>query len=307
MILSVALLIIGFILLFRGSDAFIDAAASSAQKLHIPRLIIGTTLVAMGTSAPEAAISITAALRGSDGISIGNIIGSNITNIFLILGLTAVIGAPLIHKNTRQYELPFVGMITLLLCLIGLWFGAISRGAALLFLVLFVGFIAYTIVMARRGSGDGTEIKDISWGKTVIMIILGLAAIVGGGELITQSATKIATYFGASDRIIGLTLVAFGTSLPELVVSVTAAVKHEYDMAIGNIVGSNIFNILFVLGTAAMIRPMPFEKAFVTDGAIALMAVTMLMMFTAKNAKLGRTGGIIFLCAYAGYLVYLIL
>ena len=306
MILSVFLLIVGFILLFRGSDAFIDAAASSAQKLHIPRLIIGTTLVAMGTSAPEAAISIAAAVRGADGISIGNIIGSNITNIFLILGMTALIGAPIIHKNTRQYELPFVGAITLLLCLVGLWFGEISRVSALLFLVLFLGFIAYTIIMARRGNSDGEEIRNISWGKTVVMIVGGLAAIVIGGELITNSATVIAKYFGASQRVIGLTLVAFGTSLPELVVSVTAAIKHEYDMAIGNIVGSNIFNILFVLGTAAMVRPMPFESAFITDGAIALMAVTMLMIFTAHHAKLSRIGGIIFLCAYAGYLVYLI-
>lgn len=305
-ITSVIFLIVGFVLLFRGSDAFVDAAASSAQKLRIPRIIIGTTLVAMGTSAPEAAISITAALRGADGISIGNIIGSNITNIFLILGLTALIGAPVIHKNTRQYELPFVGAATLLLCLIGLWFGIISRTAALVFLGLFVCFIVYTIIMARRGNPDGQEIKNLSWGKTVIMIILGLAAIVIGGELIINSAKNIAGYFGASDRIIGLTLVALGTSLPELVVSVTAAIKHEYDMAIGNIVGSNIFNILFVLGTAAVIRPIPFEFAFISDGAIALLAVTLLMIFTAKNAKLGRVGGLVFLGAYACYLGYLV-
>lgn len=306
MIWSVTFLIVGFILLFRGSDAFVDAAASTAHRMHIPRLIIGTTLVAMGTSAPEAAISIAAAIRGADGISIGNIIGSNITNVFLILGLTALISAPVIHKNTRQYELPFVGMITLLLCLVGLWFGAISRTSALLFLVLFLGFIGYTIIMARRGHSDGEEIKDISWGKTVIMIIGGLAAIVFGGELITNSATKIATYFGVSQRVIGLTLVAFGTSLPELVVSITAAIKHEYDIAIGNIIGSNIFNILFVLGTAAMVRPIPFQTAFITDGAIALMAIAMLMIFTVQHSKLGRIGGIVFLCSYVAYLVYLI-
>lgn len=306
MVLSIVLLIVGFVLLFRGSDAFVDAAASSAQKLHIPRIIIGTTLVAMGTSAPEAAISITAALRGADGISIGNIIGSNITNIFLILGLTAVIGASIIHKNTRRYELPFVGAITMLLCLIGIWFGAISRMAALVFLLLFAGFIIYTIIMARREHQDGEEIKNISWAKTILMIVFGLAAIVIGGGLIINSATKIATYLGASQRLIGLTLVAFGTSLPELVVSVTAAIKHEYDMAIGNIVGSNIFNILFVLGTAAAIRPIPFDFAFITDGAIALLAVAMLMIFTVKDAKLGRIGGVVFLGAYAGYLAYLI-
>ncbi|MBO4582488.1 MAG: calcium/sodium antiporter [Alphaproteobacteria bacterium] len=305
MLISIILLIVGFVLLVRGADTFVDAAAGVAQRFNIPEIIIGTTLVAIGTSAPEAAISITAALAGSDGVSIGNIIGSNITNIFLILGITAVIAALPIRANTKYYELPFVGMITLLLCLIGLWFSEIARPAAAMFLVLFVGFIIYTIIMARRSNEPAPEYKKIPILETVVMIAAGIAALIIGSNLIVDSATDIATRIGVSERVIGLTLVALGTSLPELVVCVAAALKREYDMAVGNIVGSNIFNILFVLGTTAAIRPLPFESAFLMDGLVALMAVTMLMIFVARNSKLGRVGGILFLIAYVIYVYYL--
>lgn len=306
MIESLILLVVGFVLLVRGADAFVDAAAGVARRFHIPAIIIGTTLVAIGTSAPEAAISIAAALKGSDGVSIGNVIGSNITNIFLILGLAAVIGALPIHKNTKRYELPFVGLITLLLIGFGIWAGSVSRIAAFVFLALFAGFITYTIVMARQSNDAAPEIKNISLPMTILMIIAGVAAIVMGSNLTVDSAMDIATRAGVSDRVIGLTLVALGTSLPELAVCVAAALKHEYDMAVGNIVGSNIFNILFVLGMAAAIHPLPFNPAFIWDGAIAMLAVIMLMIFTARGARLTRIGGIIFLITYAVYVVYLI-
>lgn len=306
MIESIFLLIVGFVLLIRGANAFVDAAASIARRFNIPAIIIGTTLVAIGTSAPEAAISIVAALRGSDGVSIGNVIGSNITNVFLILGLTAVIAAIPIHKNTKKYELPFVGIITLMLAAFGAWFGVISRWMAVVFLMLFIGFIAYTIVMARRSNESQPEIKQIPILWTFVMIIAGIAALVIGSDLTVNSATDIATRLGISERVIGLTLVALGTSLPELVVCVAAALKREYDMAVGNIVGSNIFNILFVLGTAAAIRPMPFSSAFVADAAIAVMAITMLMIFGAKNSRLSRIGGMVFLASYVAYIWYLI-
>ena len=305
MLISIVLLVVGFVLLVRGADTFVDAAAGVAQRFNVPSIIIGTTLVAIGTSAPEAAISITAALAGSDGVSIGNIIGSNITNIFLILGLTAVIGALPIRKNTKYYELPFVGMITLLLCLVGLWFGEIARPAAAMFLVLFIGFIIYTIIMARRSREPTPEYKKIPILETVVMIVAGIAALVIGSNLIVDSATDIAVRIGVSERVIGLTLVALGTSLPELVVCIAAALKREYDMAVGNIVGSNIFNILFVLGATAAIRPLPFESAFLMDGLVALMAITMLMIFVARNSKLGCVGGILFLVAYVFYVYYL--
>lgn len=306
MIESLILLIIGFVLLVRGADAFVDAAAGVARRFHIPAIIIGTTLVAIGTSAPEAAISIAAALKGSDGVSIGNVIGSNITNIFLILGITALIGALPIHKNTKKYELPFVGLITLLLVGFGIWFGSVSRIAAFIFLAMFAGFITYTVIMARRSNEPEPEIKQFSIPMTILMIIVGISAIVLGSNLTVDSAMDIATRMGVSDRVIGLTLVALGTSLPELAVCVAAALKREYDMAVGNIVGSNIFNILFVLGTAAAIHPLPFNPAFIFDGAIAMMAVVMLMMFTARGAKLTRVGGVIFLVAYIAYVIYLI-
>ncbi|MBO4700302.1 MAG: calcium/sodium antiporter [Alphaproteobacteria bacterium] len=306
MIEPLILLIIGFVLLVRGADAFVDAAAGVARRFNIPAIIIGTTLVAIGTSAPEAAISIAAALKGSDGVSIGNVIGSNITNIFLILGITALIGALPIHKNTKKYELPFVGLVTLLLIGFGMWFGSVSRIAAFIFLAMFAGFITYTIIMARRSKEPEPEIRQFSIPMTIVMIVAGITAIVLGGDLIIDSAMDIATRVGVSDRVIGLTLVALGTSLPELAVCVAAALKREYDMAVGNIVGSNIFNILFVLGTAAAIHPLPFNPAFIFDGAIAMLAIIMLMIFTSRGAKLTRTAGIIFLISYAAYIFYLI-
>lgn len=306
MIESLILLIIGFVLLIRGADAFVDAAAGVARRFNIPQIIIGTTLVAIGTSAPEAAISIAAALKESSGVSIGNVIGSNITNIFLILGVTAIIGALPIHPNTKKYELPFVGFVTLILCAFGIWAGAISRVAAAVFLILFAGFITYTIIMARRSNESAPEIKQISIPMTILMIIAGIAAIVIGSNLTVDSAMDIAARAGVPDRVIGLTLVALGTSLPELAVCIAAALKREYDMAVGNIVGSNIFNILFVLGTTAAIRPLPFTPEFIFDGAIAMIAIIALMIFTAHKSRLSRIGGALFLSAYVAYIVYLI-
>lgn len=306
MIESLILLIIGFVLLIRGANAFVDAAAGVARRFHIPAIIIGTTLVAIGTSAPEAAISIVAALKGSDGVSIGNVIGSNITNIFLILGLTAIIGVLPIHQNTKKYELPFVGLITLLLLGFGLWGGTVSRPMAFVFLILFAVFIIYTIIMARRSNEVAPEIKNFSVPMTIIMVIAGVAAIIIGSNLTVDAAMDIATRAGISERVIGLTFVALGTSLPELVVCVVAALRREYDMAVGNIIGSNIFNILFVLGMAAAIHPLPFNPAFILDGAIAMIAVIMLMMFTARGSRLGRVGGIVFLISYAAYVIYLV-
>lgn len=306
MIISWIVLIIGFVLLVRGADAFVDGAVGIAHRFHIPSIVIGTTLVAIGTSAPEAAISISAALKGSDGVSIGNVIGSNITNIFLILGVTAMIGSPTIRKSTKFFELPFVGFITIVMCAMGMWFGAISRISGLVLLGLFVAFLGYMAVIAYKSKHEQEELKIMPLSETVIVVVAGIAALVIGANMITESATDIARYFGVSERVIGLTLIAFGTSLPELVVCIVAALKHEFDMAIGNIVGSNIFNILFVLGIAAAIRPMPFSPAFLTDGAIALLAVTMLMIFVARKSRLSQIAGILFLASYAAYIWYLV-
>lgn len=307
MITEILLLILGFILLVRGADVFVDAAAGIARKFKIPAIIIGTTIVAIGTSAPEAAISIIAALKGADGVSVGNVIGSNITNIFLILGVTAAIGTIPVHKNTKKYELPFVGFITLLLAIFGLTLGQISRGAAIILLALFVAFLIYMIIMARKSDDVPDDIKPVSLGAGAVLIIAGIAALVYGSNMVVDSATTIAQHVGVSDRIIGLTLIALGTSLPELVVCIIAAIKRQYDLAIGNIVGSNIFNILFVLGMAAAIRPIPFQIAFLTDTAVALGAITMLILFTYRGSKLTRIGGIVFLLSYIAYTAYLVI
>lgn len=307
MLANIFLLIIGFVLLVRGADVFVDAAAGIARRFQIPAIIIGTTIVAIGTSAPEAAISIVAALKGSDGVSVGNVIGSNITNIFLILGVTAAIGTIPVHKNTKKYELPFIGFVTLLLGMIGLTLGQISRGAAITLLVLFAAFLTYMVIMARKSDDAPDDIKPVSLGAGAVLIIAGIAALVYGSNMVVDSATEIAHYFGVSDRVIGLTLIALGTSLPELVVCVIAAIKRQYDLAIGNIVGSNIFNILFVLGMAAAIRPIPFQAAFLTDTAVALGAVAMLILFTYRNSKLTRVGGIVFLLSYIAYITYLVI
>jgi len=302
------LLIIGFVLLVKGADVFVDSAAGVARRFKIPPIIIGTTIVAIGTSAPEAAISIVAALKGADGVSVGNVIGSNITNILLILGATALIGALPIQKNTKLYELPFVGFITILLGVFGLSLGEISRPAASILLGLFVVFLAYMLIMALHNKQtENNEIAPIGVGKAIFLMIAGISALVYGSDMIVDSATGIAKLFGVSDRIIGLTLIALGTSLPELVVCVTAALKREYDLAIGNIVGSNIFNILFVLGLAAAIRPIPFKTAFLTDTAVALGAVVLLIMFTWRNSKLSRFGGAVLLSSYIAYTFYLVL
>ncbi len=306
MIISWIFLVVGFVLLIRGADAFVDGAVGIARRFRIPAIVIGTTLVAIGTSAPEAAISITAALHESDGVSIGNVIGSNITNIFLILGITALIGAPIIHKSTKFIELPFVGFITIIMCVMGMWFGKISRISGLILLGLFVIFLCYMTILAYKSKREIKEFKIMPLSETIIVIVAGIIALIIGANMVTKSATDIARHFGISERVIGLTLIAFGTSLPELVVTIAATIKHEFDMAIGNIVGSNIFNILFVLGIAAAIQPMPFSSAFLTDGAIALLAVTMLMIFVARKSKLSHIAGILFIASYAAYIWYLI-
>ena len=305
MILSILLLIIGFVLLTRGADFFVDGASSLAHKLKIPAIVIGLTVVAMGTSAPEASISIMSALKHSDSIAIGNVIGSNIANIFLILGITAAIYPLTVQKNTLFFEMPFVGFITLLLCWMGARFGVISQSGAWVLLGLFVLFLMYLYVIAKKTPNQDLEIKPMGGLKIMLYLIGGMAMLVYGSNLTVNSAIDIARAVGVSERVIGLTIIAFGTSVPELVTCVVAAIKKQSDLAIGNIIGSNIFNILFVLGIAGAISPIPFKQAFLFDGAFAMLAVILLMIFSYKNKRLGRIAGIIFLILYAVYLIML--
>lgn len=312
-LINLVLLVVGFILLIKGADYFVEGASKIADKLGIPQLVIGLTIVAFGTSAPEAAISISSAIKGSTGIAIGNIIGSNIMNILLILGITSCITVLKVAKSTVYYEIPFVIFITIVLVVIGGTQGKLGFISGIILWALFILFFVYLLKMAKSGKSDGIveegevyDGKKDSMIKLIFITLAGMAAIVIGSDLTVDGATEIAKILGISDRIIGLTIVAFGTSLPELITSVTAGLKGKADIAIGNIVGSNIFNILFVLGTTCLIKSVPYSSNFVIDGIVAIAAAVLLFLGVVRKKQLGRMAGIIMLIAYAGYFAYLI-
>lgn len=306
---QILLLVIGFVMLMKGADWFVDGAASIADRLGIPQLVIGLTIVALGTSLPEAAVSIAAAVKGSAEITIGNVLGSNVMNVLVILGLTAAICVIPVQKSTVRYEIPFTILITVLLAVLGLMDNQISRLEGGILWAFMIVYLVYLLRMAKKGKEDQEkkeeEKKSPLW-KLILMVIVGAAMIVWGSDITVDAATKLATIFGMSERIIGLTIVAFGTSLPELVTSVTAAVKGKADIAIGNIVGSNIFNILFVVGTTALITPVVYSAGFLMDSIVAVAAALFLWICVAKNRRLGRLGGILMLIGYAGYFVCLL-
>ena len=305
-LLAVVLLVAGFAMLMKGADWFVDGAAGIAARFGIPQLVIGLTIVAMGTSAPEAAVSITAAMSGNAGITIGNIIGSNILNVLLILGITASITAVAVQHSTVKWEMPFMHVITIVLAVLGLTGGEIILWEGIVLWALFLLYLGYLFRMTKNG-GDQEQEELIPLWKQLLMLVVGIFAIFFGSNLTVDNATIIAQALGMDDRLIGLTIVAFGTSLPELVTSVTAARKGKADIAIGNIVGSNIFNILFVVGTTALITPVAFAEGFLIDSAIALAAGLILWFGVMKEHQLKRPVGIVMLVAYAVYFVYLLM
>lgn len=302
-LLQILLLVVGFVLLIKGADWFVDGSSGIATKFGIPQLVIGLTIVAMGTSAPEAAVSISAALKGNADITIGNIVGSNILNILIILGLSSVIVPIAVAPSTIKIETPFMIAITVVMLLLGLD-AEISLIDGIIFLVLFGVYLAYLFWMAKKDknkdSDDGSS-KNMSVAKAIIFAIIGLVMIVLGSNVTVDAATAIAQAVGLSERFIGLTIVALGTSLPELFTSVTAARKGNADIAIGNIVGSNIFNILFVVGLSALIVPVPFTANFIFDSIIAIAAGVMLLLCCLWTKKLKRWAGIAMLVGYAAY------
>lgn len=307
LLLAVVLLVVGFAMLIKGADWFVDGAAGIAARFGIPQLVIGLTIVAMGTSTPEAAVSINAAMAGNAGITIGNIVGSNILNILLILGITAAITTVAVQHSTVKWEMPFMHMITIVLAVLGFTGGEIVLWEGIVLWALFLVYLGYLFRMAKNGSGDEEEGEILPLWKQLLMLVVGIVCIVFGSDLTVDNATMIAESLGMDDRLIGLTIVAFGTSLPELVTSVTAAKKGKADIAIGNIVGSNIFNILFVVGTTALITPVAFVKGFIIDSVIALAAGLILWFGVMKEHKLKKPVGIIMLVAYAVYFVYLLM
>lgn len=319
-LLQLGLMVLGFVMLIKGADWFVDGAAGVATKLRIPQLIIGLTIVAMGTSAPEAAVSISSALKGNAeaanagaaaasvaDITIGNVLGSNLLNILIILGLTATIISIKVAESTVRYEIPYLIIISVVLLGLGYTDNKITLIEGVILWALFIVYCVYLFVMAKKNMNNSEEevkVKPV-W-QLLLFIVIGVAMIVFGSDFAVDGATGIAQKLGISERIIGLTIVALGTSLPELVTSVTAAKKGNADIAIGNIVGSNIFNILFVVGTTALITPVAFAPKFVIDAFICIGATVLLWLGVVRKKKLTRALGITMLICYAGYFVYLL-
>ena len=303
---EILLLVVGFAMLVKGADWFVEGAAGIASKFGIPQLVVGLTIVAMGTSAPEAAVSITAALKGNAGIAVGNVVGSNILNILIILGLTGLITSVAVQKSTLFIEIPYMLAVTGVLLVMGMLGNSVNLVEGIIFWAMFIVYLGYLFVLAKKGKSEEEAKEERPLWKLRLFALIGGVVVVLGSNVAVDSATAIAQIIGLSEKFIGLTIVALGTSLPELVTSVTAARKGNADIAIGNIVGSNIFNILFVLGTSALIIPITFEASFAIDTIIAIAAGVLLWIATIGKKKLTRPWGIVMLLCYAAYFVYLL-
>lgn len=315
--MSFLILIIGFIFLIKGADIFVEGAASIARKFNVPSMIIGLTIVAMGTSAPEAAVSITSSLAGQNDMSVANVVGSNFFNILMVLGVSSIIAKLPVQKDTIKKDAPFLIIVSTLLLLFGLNL-KISRIEGVILLALFTYFLIDTIKSAKKSSNksDSDEIAatsdievsdEVSMPKTILVCIVGIVGIVLGGDIVVNSATSIATSFGMSANLVGLTIVAVGTSLPEFVTSIVAIKKGETEIAIGNVIGSNIFNILFVLGLATTIYPITISMFALID-VIFMVAITVLLyLFMKKDYSLVKKQGFIFVAVYIAYMIYTII
>lgn len=314
------LLIIGFVLLIKGADFFVDGSSSVAKILKVPTIIIGLTVVAFGTSMPELSVSVTAALRGSNDLAVSNVLGSNIFNLLVVLGCCALVKPVAAKWSLLKKEFPFSILITVILLLVDSDFSimkildgnqefVLGRWAGLLFLILFVLYIYATVKSALRSRAEAKdmeeeEYKTMSPLKSGIYIVLGLIGIVWGGNLVVDSASNIALTFGWSQTFIGLTIVALGTSLPELVTSVVAARKGENDLAVGNVVGSNIFNILLILGVSSFITPITLDVTAVYDTIILIIASIIVYVSAISKREIQRKEGILFLVCYFAFFLY---
>jgi len=317
--ISVILIIIGFALLIKGADFLVDGSSNIAKRFHIPEIVIGLTIVSIGTSLPELMVSLKSAISGHSDMSVGNVIGSNICNLLLILGLASTIRPLKIKRETRLIEAPMCLVLTIIFGVFCNTAGGISRSEAIVLIVLFTMFIIYTIVMGIKGEKfdqeNGEEKasitndkKQVSMLKNIIFIILGITALKVGGDLVVDNATIIAEHFNISEQIISLTIVAIGTSLPELVTSVVAAIKGNSDISIGNILGSNIFNIALIMGISALINPITYNLAYNIEIGILLLANVILALFPLippKN-KMSRRNGILYLILYIVYSIILV-
>lgn len=315
MILSTFLIIVGFALLILGADWLVNGASNIAKKFSIPEIIIGLTIVSIGTSMPELFVSTTSALEGFSDMAIGNVIGSNLCNLLLILGISTILRPVKFQKETMIFEIPMCLLFTIIFIAICNTAGTITKIESVFLLVLFIVFITYTIIMAKKQSSiekqkeTNIERKPLSILKDIILIILGIAGLKIGGDLAVNNAVEIANYFNVSEKIISLTILAVGTSLPELVTSVTAAIKGNSDIAIGNIIGSNIFNMLLIIGVSAFIKPIIYNFSYNLDLSILIIATLVLALFPIIPPKneMSRTNGIIYFLMYIAYLGILFL
>lgn len=316
--LTYILFVIGFFLLIKGADLLVDGSASVAKKLNISSIVIGLTIVAFGTSAPEFIVNIFASIQGNSGIAIGNILGSNIANILLILGISAIIFPVTAKKNTVLKEIPFSLLAIVILGLMandvlidGRSFSAITRIDGLILLAFFIIFLYYTFGITKSAEDivEKEELKVFSYKKSSLYILLGLTGLVLGGKWIVDGAVKIAEMFEVSQAMIGLTIVAVGTSLPELATSAVAAYKKQSDIAIGNVVGSNIFNIFWILGASSLIRPLPFSASLNGDIVMTIFAsvVLFLVMFVGEKRVIQRWQGIFMVSCYFAYVAFLVM
>lgn len=316
MLQAVILIIVGFLFLIKGADFLVDGSSAIAKKFHIPEIIIGLTIVSIGTSMPELFVSTTSALEGHTDMAMGNIIGSNVCNLLLILGLSSMIKPIQFQKETRLIEIPmclFLTILFMILCNIGT---GISRIDAGILIVLFLLFIGYTIYMAKKGQEfdeikeskkERKKLEEIPILKNVIYVILGVILLKFGGDFTVDNAIIVAKHFGLSEKFISLTILAVGTSLPELVTSVTAAIKGNSDIAIGNIIGSNIFNMLLIIGTSAFITPIIYNASYNIDLSILIGSLIVLALFPIIPPKneMSRTNGVIYFLGYIGYIILL--
>ena len=319
-------LVIGFVLLIKGADYFVDGSSSVAKLLRVPTIVIGLTVVAFGTSMPEASVSITAALAGKNDLAVSNVIGSNIFNLLVVLGASACVRPLQAKWSVLKKEFPFSILITvvLLIAIVGVNMGSVvdsgavfvlGRAGGLVLFALFVIFLVSTVRDAMKSRNDAAvneelaneEYEIFSKSKSAVYIAVGMCGIIFGGDLVVDSASKIAEQFGMSQTFIGLTVVALGTSLPELVTSMVAARKGENDLALGNVVGSNIFNILLILGTSAAIKPITVNVLAVYDTVILIVASLIVYVSAVSRKGISRKEGILFLAVYLGYFVYILL
>ncbi|MBD7984894.1 calcium/sodium antiporter [Sporosarcina sp. Sa2YVA2] len=311
------LLLVGFALLIKGADYFVDGASGIARLLRVPPILIGLTIVAFGTSSPEATVSIIAALQGTAGVAVGNVVGSNIFNITLVIGVAAFLYPLKVQSDSIKKEIPFTLLASVALLIVmsdvalqGLGGNMITRADGLIFLLFLAIFMYYVIdngLKSRSDAVDSPVPENVRWGKNVFITLIGLVAIIIGGQFVVSNGTKIAYSLGMSETLVGLTIIAIGTSLPELVTSITAALKKQSEIAIGNVIGSNIFNILFVLGVSSVISPLSVSGEVLTDVVFMIILTIVLLIFARTGYKIGKVEGIVLTAAYVLYLVYIII